>query len=594
MMWNTILFDLDGTLTDSAEGVALSIQHALRTQGLEENDPAVLRSFVGPPLLKTFEETLGLSHENALEAVRAFRAHYNETGSYVNRVYAGVPDMLRQLRAAGKRMAVVTSKETSQAENILRRFALLSFFDAVVGCSPDNTGADKASLIRRALAQLSAQPGKAYTVMVGDRSYDAEAAEETGIASVGVLYGYGSAEELRAAGAGNLVYTVKELTGLLTGTAYGAAGPGYGEYPGSYRNVPPRTSGAGSAPQGGYGNVPQNGYGSAPQNAYGSAPQGGYGNRLMPGAGYQGDIRLAGGRTADPSLSDDPRTHTTGKRIWNILYPILIWFGISQIVGTIGTMIYFFAAIAADPSIASADSFAMYSALMEKATSPEFMRVSMYLSAVADVILIPVIYRIFRKDERRRGRNLTMRTLGKPKAADVVISCFMGLFISIVLNFAIAMTGLSEIMYEMNPSRYDQLSSLPLIPSFITLCILAPVLEELLFRGIIFRRLMEYRGFVYAAVFSAVLFGLVHLDVFTGICAFLIGVIMAIIYRHTGNLFVSMAFHFGFNFYSIITQILPMENVPDAAVIAVFFVAIVGAVLLFLAFWKRNREKTGF
>ncbi|MBR6744498.1 MAG: HAD family hydrolase [Clostridia bacterium] len=201
MVYDVILFDLDGTLTDSAEGIVNSVVYALERKGVPYASKQALRRFVGPPLQDAFRDYCGFSEEEAKDAVRLFREYFTEKGIYENAVYEGVPEMLRSLCKAGFRLAVATSKPEAFAKQILERFDLAKYFTVIAGASMDGT--DKPTVIRQALSRLHTEPSF-RALMVGDREHDIFGAKEVGIASLGVLYGYGSEEELKEAGAAYL------------------------------------------------------------------------------------------------------------------------------------------------------------------------------------------------------------------------------------------------------------------------------------------------------------------------------------------------------------------------------------------------------
>lgn len=193
MKFQNILFDLDGTLTDSVLGITRTIRHTLASYGIEQPEEA-LRRFVGPPLRECFTEFLGA--ERAEEAVGRYRLRYNELGVYENAVYDGVPELLQRLRDAGLTLAVATSKNISSTRKIVAHFDLERHFAAVEGASEDGRVAAKHLIVANAMAALSADP--AHTVMIGDRLHDMEGAATNGIPAIGVLWGYGGREELAA------------------------------------------------------------------------------------------------------------------------------------------------------------------------------------------------------------------------------------------------------------------------------------------------------------------------------------------------------------------------------------------------------------
>lgn len=217
-----VFFDLDGTLTDSAEGILASFRHTL--QGLRVRPPAEqdLRRCIGPPLHHSFARLLASEDKERIQAaVDMYRAYYALHGVAGNRVYPGVSQMLRELAARGMRLFVVTSKQEEVAGDILRAFGLQAFFRAVHGSVADGTRSSKTSLIAHALHSngLDAQS----CVMVGDRHFDIAGALENGVRAVGVTYGYGSGSELRAAGAKTLCASPCGLRVLLEQMNKGSA-----------------------------------------------------------------------------------------------------------------------------------------------------------------------------------------------------------------------------------------------------------------------------------------------------------------------------------------------------------------------------------
>ena len=214
MQYQTILFDLDGTLTDSAPGILNSVRHACRTLALPLPDEATLRRFLGPPLPASFRELMGLDEAGAARAVAAFREYYPEKGIFENEVYPGIPELLADLKAAGKTVVMATSKPEAFARRIMEHFGLDGHFDAICGATMDETRTDKAEVVAYALrtAGISSTQG---VVMVGDREHDVNGAAKNGLPCIGVVYGYGTAEELTAAGAVALAPTVRDLYRLL-------------------------------------------------------------------------------------------------------------------------------------------------------------------------------------------------------------------------------------------------------------------------------------------------------------------------------------------------------------------------------------------
>ncbi len=202
-----ILFDLDGTLTDSAPGIVRCVEESLKPFGLTV-DPAVVTGFIGPPLTWSYPHYCGLSAEDTMRAVALFQARYAEVGKFENSVYEGIPETLAALRARGYVLGVATSKPEVFAKEIIGHFALGGYFDVIAG-GLLSEGGTKADVIRAALATLGAEPEE--TAMVGDRRHDMIGAREVGTTGVGALWGFGDERELTESGAVALAATPTDL-----------------------------------------------------------------------------------------------------------------------------------------------------------------------------------------------------------------------------------------------------------------------------------------------------------------------------------------------------------------------------------------------
>ena len=278
MAFQNILFDLDGTLTESGPGITRSVQYALHQMGIEEPDLQKLEPFVGPPLNLSFRERYGMNEEETGRAIHYFRESYDTKGIYENNVYPGVRELLQQLHEQGSRLAIASSKPEPMVHRVLEHFGIAGYFDVIVGSHVEEEldnkmGADnKLLMVKKALQGLglSVEPGggaaeepepamteepepamteepgpvmteepgpvmvgepepvmtealrqarrKSYA-MVGDRSFDMNGAKANHVTAVGVSYGYGSRRELEEAGADFIADTVEELGRILT--AYG-------------------------------------------------------------------------------------------------------------------------------------------------------------------------------------------------------------------------------------------------------------------------------------------------------------------------------------------------------------------------------------
>ncbi|MCQ9286469.1 HAD family hydrolase [Streptococcus suis] len=215
-MYQTILFDLDGTLTDSGQGILNSVAYALEKMGIEEPDTANLNRFIGPPLYESFSRFYQLNPEDTQSAVDAFRVYFKEKGMFENQLYPGIIPLLEELRTAGKTLVIATSKSEIFAKQILEHFGIAHYFDVIAGASLDSSRISKADVIGYAINQLEAFPK--HAVMIGDREHDIEGARMHQLPAIGVLYGYGSKQEFEKAGATMIVETVQDLKRVLLTT----------------------------------------------------------------------------------------------------------------------------------------------------------------------------------------------------------------------------------------------------------------------------------------------------------------------------------------------------------------------------------------
>lgn len=214
-----ILFDLDGTITDPKTGITKSIQYSLRDFGINVEDLDELTPFIGPPLRDSYKKYYGFNDGNAEKAVAKYREYFSEQGIFENVLYPGIDKLLQIQQQRGKMLAVATSKPTVFAEKILKHFHIDEFFSFVAGSELDGRRSQKSEVIQYALDNLPAASADS-AIMVGDREYDILGAKALGMDSIGVLYGYGSLEELEEAGATYITESVSGLSDLLCAGAF--------------------------------------------------------------------------------------------------------------------------------------------------------------------------------------------------------------------------------------------------------------------------------------------------------------------------------------------------------------------------------------
>ena len=210
-MYRTILFDFDGTVFDTGEGIMKSVRYAAEAFGYQEPDLEALRCFVGPPLRGQFMKRYGVDAGTAEKMVAKYRERYSVKGLGECSVYPGVPELVRELRSMGKNVAIATGKPTAFTVSILERAGYGELFDAVLGSEFDGTRSKKSEVI----SELLEKYGRDGAVMIGDRDNDVLGAKECGIPCIGVAWGYAEPGELLKAGAISLAETVDELRNIL-------------------------------------------------------------------------------------------------------------------------------------------------------------------------------------------------------------------------------------------------------------------------------------------------------------------------------------------------------------------------------------------
>lgn len=213
-MYTTLLFDLDGTLTDSGLGIMRCAQYALDHFGIHVEDYTTLRCFVGPPLEDSFIDFYGFTTEQADEAVRVYRERYFSTGVYENEVYPGTKEALTELQRRGYRMGIGSSKNLPMVLEVLRYFDLARFFDFAAARDEQGTLHSKADVLSHAIEKFGLD--KTQTLMIGDRYHDIEGAHAVGLPAMGILWGgYGTRQEMEEYGAEYIVETWEELMRVL-------------------------------------------------------------------------------------------------------------------------------------------------------------------------------------------------------------------------------------------------------------------------------------------------------------------------------------------------------------------------------------------
>ena len=216
MKYQYILFDLDGTITESAPGILNSVRYALKKMGFSVIDEEELLQFIGPPLVDSMKKYYGMNEEQAEQAVVFYREYFSQKGMFENSVYEGIEKSLKMLIESGKKLAIATSKPELYSVRIVEHFGLADKFEKICGASMDKSRNEKAGVIRYTLETLGIpDEDKGSVLMVGDRRHDIIGAKQNGLDSMGVLYGYGNRNELEEAGADYIAESAMDVAKII-------------------------------------------------------------------------------------------------------------------------------------------------------------------------------------------------------------------------------------------------------------------------------------------------------------------------------------------------------------------------------------------
>ena len=496
-MWNTVLFDLDGTLSDSAPGITRCVQYALEREFGIIRKPEELIEFVGPPLKEQFMLYTGCNDEMGERAVARYRERYRPVGIFENSLYPGIPELLLQLKNEGFRIALSSSKPEEFCHQILETFEIAQYFDVVCGSDMEGRHTDKAEIVEEVLHRLGMENRREEVVLVGDRKYDIIGARQRGVGTIGVSYGYGSREELELEWPDCIVDTVTELRNVLIGQARAGR----------------RNENTANTPAG-----------------------------------------IAERKRSDGGLI---------YKVWRIVYPMLLHFAVVNITAVLVLVGYLVIRILTGA--------APYDAL--ETIQSEML----ILTGLGDAILIPIAWMFYREDEKKRlSKGFRERILvhNTFEISEIVSVAIMVIGISCLMNLLIALIPIDDVEYQ--EIAEEMFNNNGIVIQLVVIGILAPVSEELIFRGLIFRRSRDYVGFMWAAVCSGLFFGIYHGNLTQGIFAFFMGMLFAAIYEHFGTLWAPIVAHMANNIFATLeNNLLDKIDVPDIAYF--IFVIVIGA-----------------
>lgn len=497
-MSQVILFDLDGTLTESGEGIINCVQYALEKLGKKEEHPENLQCFIGPPLKEQFMKYAGLSEEEGEKAVVYYRERYTTTGIFENRLYPKIPELLELLKINNKILAVASSKPEVYVKQILKHFQIAYYFTAIVGSELDGRRTEKAEVIEEALRRMHLEEERDKVLMVGDRSHDVQGAISCGLQCIGVAYGYGSREELEKAGAVYIADSVEDL-GIL-------ASPNDEETTENVESV----------------------------------------RNIIPDREKVKKYEIPETRKLEKEEKEMPESakkkekfrYSTAGQIWRLIYPFLIHYGATLLATIALYLVYLIQA----------------GGLQETASAGQrLINSTLYVTLIGDLTAAMILYLFYRKDQMHRKEGFS----GTGKAfvwappviwfSVIILAIATGQFLNDLINglhLNDLFTGYSEVSEQ-------AFSGQPVGLMILVVGIIGPICEELMFRGIVFHRLKDWVKPQAAIVISALLFGIYHGNVVQFFYATCMGVMLAVIYDKTGTLWISIVAHIAANLWSL-------------------------------------------
>lgn len=505
-MTELILFDLDGTLTDSAPGITRCVQYALTYLGKPKYRPEELNCFLGPPLKEQFMKFAGLSEKEADTAVEQYRERYNGIGIFENEVYEGIPELLEYLKKQGKKLGVASSKPQVYVEQILRHFDLYRFFDVITGSEMDGTRTDKAEVIEEALRRSGYSGRRSRVLLVGDRSHDVRGAKTCRIECVGAAYGYGGRKELEEAGAERICETVEDLKCLAEDAV-----------------KEPEASGAGHV---------------------------------------SGRVRYG----MEQSL---------GKKVWDVLYP-MVFFLLCLLAVTVAALII-------------AGLVTGGGGLDPAQLTTQIPGLPLLISIGFYGVTLLAQRKNYRTDQIRFGMYERRWSAGKIALACVLVVCIGHLW-----STFIDLSGLEHVFpgyAESAAGAFEGQNPLLLIAATV---LIGPMAEELIFRGMIYRRAENYFHTGWAVGISSALFGLYHGNVIQFLYAAVLGILLAVIYEESRTLLAPVLAHMAVNLWAIYSGdcIRGLSKMTDSAGRIVLIVEAAAAAACLILLFGRKKQKS--
>lgn len=584
-MFSYILFDLDGTLSDPKQGICGSVQYALKSFGIDEPDLDRLEPFIGPPLRDSFMRYYDFTPEQAEAAVAKYRERFSVTGKYENTLYPGITVLLHDLEQAGAKLAVASSKPTVYVEDILVHFGIRQYFDIVVGSELDGTRDRKEEVVLEALRQLAQRYGAKpwEVVMVGDRSFDIEGAKAAGTHNIAVAYGYAQPGELEKAGAEIIVRDVQGLRQVLLGGAghFVRQGAGQNERQDSWQ-----TAGQNER-QNGWQNARQPGRGAGEEPPVGSS-------RRYRSSAWQNAGQNAGQGSAAGTWQNAGQGSTAGA-----------WQNAGQNAAAPGGR----------KLSDKARNFWKAVGMSALAMGTYYMvSIGISMGVLLLAILLSPVLEVFGIGVGEESYNLWMNLANAAATLGAFAACF-GIWrkqmsfkpqksidglsvvpmVILAAASAVGMNGLLNVieLYRYSPT-FQEISQIqfdtPIWLGILSYGILAPLGEEVVFRGVVYGQLKKVMKVPAAIVLSGLAFGLFHGNLVQAVYATVIGVLLALVYELYGTLAAPMVFHSVANLFVYI--VLDLTSFGDAFLtpVACIFFLVISAVSVIMMYKLQKKQ----
>lgn len=493
-MLEYLLFDLDGTLTDSSEGITKSVQYGLKSIGIEVENLNDLLVFIGPPLDYSFREYYKLDEEQARQATVKYRERYKEIGMYENALYPGMAALLKDLHKRGKHLAVASSKPEVFVRQILKHFNVEQYFEVIVGSGLDGSLGTKSEVVKEALRQLFSkdkdkpftltEEQKESTAMIGDRHFDIEGGRANEIVTIGVEYGFAKEGEFKEAKADYIIKTVEELHAFLLRGSEDADERRMKDY-----------------------------------------------NKVQK----HSEIRKKA--AAKRAEREARRGASSFTKALDILLPMLVYFAVYDVAGILFS---FLASLIGEKAGGS-----FYEGMLANAGTVRGILVILSLTVSMAALYPMARWEFFLKEsgapEKRTPVKKKREETGK-KIRQGIVFAVTAVSASLALNLLFRLLSVADLSGQYEEIVQNQ-NSVALSVGIILYGIFSPLAEEMLFRGLVYNRMKLYFPWKLSLVFSALFFGLYHGNLVQGMFGLLLGIVIAWYYEWYGKWYVPVIFH---------------------------------------------------